>query len=796
MALSVSTDLTIITAAESADDPDWTDIGGGSGSAQETDFSVQGDECRSRAVSGASASRGMTFDITASFSVLDFSVSGTEEDMLVLFWIATFAPGLIDALSAAPGLRIRLSSDANPDTGAWSEWDIMYSDLIPSEGNEFFKVYALDPRAPPTRISGAGAVDLSSVQWFGVIMDTNANAKGQNLAVDRISYGFGELIVTGTATDEASGLQEMVDWDWGDKANRWGILQADPETGKAKCKGKLVIGDDAGVLATVFTAQDTDITWAGNFYYDGTRVRPMIGYDSSGNWTGYKSNGDAYYGIDLRGNGTGDTDVTLGAAVGSEQGRSGPTFTGSRQIPTVITGDDGAVEDVAVYATTFADVRAIDLSANAATDVMSSCTLKNCGSLDLGPVVGRNNTVINGLGGAYAFLEYFTNKGAIAAEQLSTADPTTEWTDSLNGADWSVPGEVTGYVELLGGTTQTNLTILDDDKVGSDDHYAECIVRFPAAGAGQGTLGPVIACHLTVDDYFWVEVDLAGDTIELFRVDTGSATSIAGPTAFTMDEDENYIILLRRSGTTIEAFASGNSVADGSHTTKLTATDSAHTGTAQRLVGLRGDALAGQTGATGERPQVGLFGAGPITDNLGSLVFPAAGDLDYEDGSFINCARAFSFDTTGTYSINSLTLSGNLVDSHNDSGGLVTGNITDGTLPDDTEQENLGASTSVFSASVAVSITAQDNATDPIQDVRISMYLKADNSEILNADSNASGVTSGSFTGTTPADIYWRCRKGSSGDDPKYISRSGVGTISNSGFDLLVTMQENPNNNA
>lgn len=708
MALSVSTDLTIITSAESGDTGNWTDIGSGSGSGQESDFSVQGSQSRSRAVSGTSASRGMVYDITAAASVLDFSVSGTHEDMLVYIWIATFSPGLVDTLANAPGIRIRLASDANPDTGAWSEWDIMYSDLLASEGTEFFKAYVLDPRAPPTR-TNAGGVNLAAVRWFGARLDSNATAKGQNLGIDQIAYGFGEIIVSGTATDEASGLNEMVDWDWDPaKANRHGILVKDA-AGGIQCKGKLVIGDDVGTAATVFTAQDTAIRWAPTFYYDGTRIRPTVGYDSSGNWSGYKSDGSFYYGVDLRGNGTGDTDVTMGAAVGSAQGRSGPTLIGSRQIPTGFTGDDGAVEDVGLYGASLEDFRSIALSANASTDIMRSCTLKNCGTLDIGPVAGRNNTIINSLGGAYTFLERFLNKEATTAEQLSTADPITEWTDSLNGTDWSVPSATAGYVELLGGTTRTNLTILDDDKMGSDDHYAEGIVRFPAAGAGQGTLGPVIACHATADDYFWLEVDLASDTIELFRVDTGTPTSIAGPTAFTMDEDEDYLVLLRRNGTTIEAFASGNSAASGAHTTKLSATDSAHTGTAQRLVGLRGDALVGQTGATGERPRVRLFGAGPITDNLGAIIPPADTDFDFDIAAFINCARALSFDVVDTYTLQQLALSNNIVDAHNDSGGLVTGNVQNGGVP--VSIENLGASTSAFSATVSVQVTVQDGQT-------------------------------------------------------------------------------------
>jgi hypothetical protein len=98
--------------------------------------------------------------------------------------------------------------------------------------------------------------------------------------------------------------------------------------------------------------------------------------------------------------------------------------------------------------------------------------------------------------------------------------------------------------------------------------------------------------------------------------------------------------------------------------------------------------------------------------------------------------------------------------------------------------------------SVLVQITVLDLNNDPIQDVRVSMYRVSDGLEILNEDTNASGIADSTFSGTTPANIKWRCRKGSAADSPKYITRSGVGVITSSGFDLLVTMDENPNNNA
>lgn len=69
MALTVTTDLTNITAAESGESAGWADIGGGGASIQETDFAIQGSQSRSRAVSGAGTSKGMVYNNGAN---LDF----------------------------------------------------------------------------------------------------------------------------------------------------------------------------------------------------------------------------------------------------------------------------------------------------------------------------------------------------------------------------------------------------------------------------------------------------------------------------------------------------------------------------------------------------------------------------------------------------------------------------------------------------------------------------------------------------------------------------------------------------
>ena len=125
--------------------------------------------------------------------------------------------------------------------------------------------------------------------------------------------------------------------------------------------------------------------------------------------------------------------------------------------------------------------------------------------------------------------------------------------------------------------------------------------------------------------------------------------------------------------------------------------------------------------------------------------------------------------------------------------GTLSVNILDGSLP--TYKDGTGATTTQ-SSSVSVQITVLDNTNTGIEFVQTSIYLASDNSEVINLDTNASGIASGSYTGATPANVYWRCRKGSPGDT-KYIKQSGVGVIAAStGFAITVTLIEDPNNNS
>jgi hypothetical protein len=132
---------------------------------------------------------------------------------------------------------------------------------------------------------------------------------------------------------------------------------------------------------------------------------------------------------------------------------------------------------------------------------------------------------------------------------------------------------------------------------------------------------------------------------------------------------------------------------------------------------------------------------------------------------------------------------------YNSSGGAVSVELT-GHVGDLPEARNSTGSTTTISAAVSVQIEALDQSNNPVASAQTSIYLTADDSEVLNTDTNAAGIASGSFTGSTPADVYWRVRKASPGDT-KYTGLSGVGTIASStGFSITVTLSVNPNNNS
>lgn len=396
MALTVTTDLTRITDAETA--TGWTSYGsGGTGAmALEPDFFAQNANCISRGSSG-SAIKGMCFDI-GSGSTINFT-TGSHKDKLIYIWMRMTAPSLVDTL-ANGGIRVILGSGATAPadaTGVWSAWYVDGSNTI--VGTDGWICYVIDPQSTASTTYGGGC-DLTAVRWFGGGAKYIAGAKGQTFGVDAIYYGRGELRVSGTVAATGEGFKEITALDFGTINNRYGVITE--RRGIYYVRGKIILGDNLGTGSLTFSSQNEVVVYETPHYHNGTNVVKAIPDASSGGTTG-SDGATSYNGLAFVGNGTGSTSVTLGVIVGSDKGRSG-SFVGSYNSPvlstpartrvTVVTDDSAGT--LSLYGSTFSNLEGgIDLKGTGVDDDdCFSNTFNGCGRIVSNMEI-RNCNILN-----------------------------------------------------------------------------------------------------------------------------------------------------------------------------------------------------------------------------------------------------------------------------------------------------------------------------------------------------------------------------------------------------------------
>lgn len=262
---------------------------------------------------------------------LNLSASGTH----VYIWANMLAGGLM-ANRASNGLCIILSSDATLSTGSnYSMWAVDGADTYPGG----WVRYVID--ISKTRTTGAGTLNLSSVQHIGMYCDTRPNtAKFDNLVIDRIDYAVAGngLRVYGTSTTDDL-FQDILDADEGTINNKYGIVTS--KEGIIYVRGTIELGDDTGTNAATLTDTDKVVVFETPTYYDGTSEAQCIS--------------STFQQLKIVGNGTGATSVTLGKKVGTgdtASGRNGLTFIESGS-PVTVDFDDGNANTVNVYGSTF-----------------------------------------------------------------------------------------------------------------------------------------------------------------------------------------------------------------------------------------------------------------------------------------------------------------------------------------------------------------------------------------------------------------------------------------------------------
>jgi hypothetical protein len=389
---------------------------------------------------------------------LDFSGGGTEEGEILRIWASFLAPGLLNSQSAG-GFGVFLESNT-PGTG---QYHLYYFD-----GNDTyqggFKQFLLDPTETASASAGT-ALNTASIRYIGIFADVGAStARFDNLICDAIYCGTG-ITITGTSTTDDTFGDILAD----DATNKYGVISPLNEDESAiELSGKLVFGDDTGTLATTLTDVNKKIFLVNPTYYDGTSVTTSVPV--------------GYFGLSFVGNATGATNITLGKAVGTDQGRNGITIVGNDNYTLNFDRDDGAVEAADLYGCTleklsgtinldgnhdFNGVTMVDCSGLtlAVTGAIKSLTSVLSGQIDLSnggtitdSLIINNDAAISVLTDDLADCtgNSFISDGSNHAVQMTGAAGTYTWDNTLTSYDAGTTGN---GVQVTGGSITGNEAI-------------------------------------------------------------------------------------------------------------------------------------------------------------------------------------------------------------------------------------------------------------------------------------------------------------------------------------------------
>ena len=490
---------------------------------------------------------------------LNLSAANTH----VYIWVNMLAGGLMTA-RASNGLCVCLSSDATLSSGSnYSFWAVDGSDTYPGG----WVRYVLD--VSKTRTTGAGTLNLSSVQHIGMYCDTRPNvAKFDNLVIDRIDYTTGAgLRVYGTSTtDDCFG--DIIAADEGNVSNKYGIVTT--KGGVAYLRGRIEFGDDVGTNASTLTDTGRIIVFENPLYYDGTSVVSTIS--------------STLYRLDFKGNGTGSTSITWGKKVGTgdtASGRNGLTIVSAG--PTVsVDFDDGQVTNAYIYGTTFRDlIGTLSWGTNTAHECIGN-TFNGCAQFDpVGGVVIRDCI--------------FSNLYENPADSPVINDAALLWNSSIDIKNSSFIANSHANFNVAHGIEHATIISVATGSATSAD-------------AGGTTLTDTGASFLTtvaVNEYVFNETD--GSYARITSVDSNSQVThevLSGGSENDWDISDNYSIspavtyqdltfsgnevdilnsatgndalFISKAGTSNPATFTGNGVSIGSVTVSITVNDQAN----------------------------------------------------------------------------------------------------------------------------------------------------------------------------------------------------------------------------
>lgn len=699
--------LNIDTAESTATWAGFNEGGGGNPSpVLDNDIFIQGNAAISAKISGNNQNKGIWTDFGGSF---DMTAAGLTH---LFIWVAVTTQSLMNTI-ANGGLYIKVGSGV---TGAdWNKYFVGGSDFFPpTSGGSPFVRFVIDIGGKTPSETAATALDRTACRWFGAGLKSTGTSKSENLIIDRIDYGAGVQIEAGDTTTPAT-WAEFFAIDSAN-ANKYGII--DERSGVFFLKGGLTIGDPAGTVTTLWDdINGQQVVFENPVYHNGTALVSSI--DEAN-----------LYNIDLAGNGTGTTDITWGAVVGSGDDRQGLLGGGiSSDGPKwTLDGetDIADLDSVNLYGMSLQGAGNIQLSGSTKTDVIG-CTFLECDEVQPNDAEFLNNTFVGPVPDLGLEMVSGHNIKQLTFVAGSAADQpiVRAWVVDISATpdlfldQTSVWNSVTANSALFMPATEA---IGDYCAFGSKSKFAKLRINTGTAGVGG-----------TVKFRYWngsAWTDLAGVTDGTTNLTTTGLQNVT----YTIPTDWAAVSLNDESPLfyiSVEVLTTYSTNPIGTQ----------------------------------------AFIADTIEHHLH---WPAAGTFS------IDALEFFGFAPDGAPKWHAL----------NDSGGLVTANAINGANLVDAEVEDVGGgSTTTVNNPQTITITCVDSLTAlPIENVRIFLEETPGGTDIFLAErTNASGIVTTTFNGALPQNVTGFARKGTEVTVYKAVPINGT-IVSGAGFTQTVVM--------
>lgn len=329
-----------------------------SGPTLEQDIFFQG----TAAVSAkASSKAGELYYDYGSGTELDFTSGGGEYENLIGMWISVTTLASLETV-ANNGLSIRVYTD----TSNYIDFTIAGDGAVDNFRRSLsgFVFFVLDPTLPPT--STTGTMNLGSVRYIGVHIETTTSAKSENLIIDGIIVAKGIEYYGSTTND----WLDIVNYATNYSSRAWGFIEYDDTEEIIYMKGQTWIGSSSQTSATELNDSGRKILFTHTLYYRDGSWYPMIREDYMG-----------IYGDDAAGYATTFQD---GVIVGTDEGRSGSLIMGDSRIRCAVDFSSivHANSVVKLYGTTFEDIAGDIKFKHDADWEMFSVTWTRCAIVD------------------------------------------------------------------------------------------------------------------------------------------------------------------------------------------------------------------------------------------------------------------------------------------------------------------------------------------------------------------------------------------------------------------------------